>query len=374
MTIRGVQEHKPVRICHIISGDLWGGAEAVVYHLNRGLKKLGAQTSVITFNKGKLEVLLRNSGLDVSVVDEKTYSLFRLVKEVRRRVVGMGATVMHSHGYKENMVAFAVSRLVPSVRLVATQHGWPEVYGRKFDLKYRFLNYVNLFITARFFHHFVCVSEDMREIFIRRYGKAGEKAEVIRNGMDVYIDINEKKRGKNFAIGSCGRFVPVKDYPLLVAVAAYIRERNRNVLFRIAGDGPELSKVRALVRAHNLEASFSCVGAVDDMEGFYQGLDVYINTSIHEGIPMSILEAMLHSLPVVAPRVGGLDELITNGVEGSLIDERDPSRYGDQCLRLMKDPGLYDLMSRAALTRVKTFFSAERMAREYFAMYSNLAP
>ena len=368
MTGRGVEQ----KICHIISGDLWGGAEAVVYHLNRGLNEMGVPTSVITFNEGRLETLLRSGGLDVAVADEKTHSLPRLVREVRRRTLDMGATVIHSHGYKENMVAFAVSRLIPSLRLVATQHGWPEVYGRRLDLKYRLLNHLNFFITARFFDHLVCVSEDMKRVLIREHRRVGEKAEVIRNGIDVRGDVHEKQGEKNFIIGSCGRFVPVKDYPLLVAVAASIRERNGNVLFRLAGDGPELDTVQALVKGHNLDASFSCVGTVDDMDGFYRGLDLYVNTSIHEGIPMSILEAMLHGLPVVAPRVGGLDEVITDGVEGFLIDEREPSRYGDQCLRLMEDSGLYDSMSLAAVTRVKTSFSAERMARDYLALYRTM--
>ena len=108
------------------------------------------------------------------------------------------------------------------------------------------------------------------------------------------------------------------------------------------------------------------------MEGFYRGLDMYINTSLHEGIPVSVLEAMLHGLPVVAPRVGGLGEVITDGIEGYLIDERDPSRYGDRCLRLMEDRGLYDSMSCAAVTRVKNSFSAERMARDYLAVYRTM--
>ena len=368
--IKGVEE----RLCHIISGDLWGGAEAVVYHLTRGFEEMRVQTSVIVFNEGRLETLLKENGSDVTVVDEKTRSLPRLVKDVRERALGMEATVLHSHGYKENMVAFAVSKLTPSLRLVATQHGSPEVYGRRLDLKYRLLNRLNLFITAHLFDRLVCVSEEMRETLIRRDRRAGEKTVVIQNGIEVPRAAMGKKKGKDFIIGSCGRFVPVKDYPLLVAVAAAIRERNGDVLFRLAGDGPDLDTVKALIRDRGLEASFSCVGKVDDMDGFYRGLDLYINTSLHEGIPMSILEAMSHGLPVVAPCVGGLGEVITDGVEGYLVDGRDPARYGDLCFKLMEDPGLYGSMSRAATARIKTAFSAERMARDYLSMYGDVAP
>ena len=367
-----MNENKSIRVCHIISGDLWGGAEAVVWHLGRGLRDLGVEISVIVFNKGRLERSLTEIGLHVDIVDEKTHSLLPLVQEVRRCALGMGATVIHSHGYKENMVAFGVSRLTPSIRLITTQHGWPEVYGRRRDLKYWLINNLNRFITTSFFGHLVCVSDDTKAMLARRQGRRGTKAEVIRNGIDVHLDVTEKQRGEDFVIGSCGRFVPVKDYPLLVAVAACIRERNEHVRFRLAGDGPEFDTVKALLRSHGLEDMVSCIGAVDDMEGFYRGLDMYINTSLHEGIPVSVLEAMLHGLPVVAPRVGGLGEVITDGIEGYLIDERDPSRYGDRCLRLMEDRGLYDSMSCAAVTRVKNSFSAERMARDYLAVYRTM--
>ncbi len=366
-----MKQDLPVRVCHIISGDLWGGAEAVVYHLSRSLNVLGIEVSVVTFNEGRLTESLRKAGLDVAVVDESAHSFLWLVMAVRRHVIARGATVIHSHGYKENMVALVLSRLGVPVKLVATQHGWPEVYGSKHNMKYRFLNRLNIAVMSLFFDHLACVSEDMRNRLVERYGRSGARAQVVRNGIDVNIDVPEKTRGALFIIGSCGRFVPVKDYPFLVAVAAYVREKNRNVVFKIAGDGPELERVKALVRSNNLEDSFACIGAVADMDRFYQELDVYINTSIQEGMPISILEAMLHGLPIVAPRVGGIAEMVTDDVEGYTIYERDASRYGDCCLDLIQNVELYREMSKAAVARVKRSFSSEKMARDYLTMYLN---
>ncbi|MDI6616662.1 MAG: hypothetical protein QME27_08095 [Syntrophaceae bacterium] len=77
-------------------------------------------------------------------------------------------------------------------------------------------------------------------------------------------------------------------------------------------------------------------------------------------------------MPVVAPLVGGLGEVVTDGIDGYLIDERTPSRYADRSLELMENLDLYDSMSRAAVMKVKTLFSAERMARDYLALYRAL--
>ena len=74
------------------------------------------------------------------------------------------------------------------------------------------------------------------------------------------------------------------------------------------------------------------------MDTFYKSLDVYINTSIHEGIPMSLLEAMSHGLPVVVTKVGGFPEIVDQGVNSYLIDSRDLSVFAVRCDELLSDP------------------------------------
>ena len=73
---------------------------------------------------------------------------------------------------------------------------------------------------------------------------------------------------------------------------------------------------------------------------YYQSLDLYLNTSLHEGIPLSILEAMACGKPVVAPKVGGIPEIISHEENGVLIEAREPKKIADSCLRLMQDEDL----------------------------------
>ena len=80
----------------------------------------------------------------------------------------------------------------------------------------------------------------------------------------------------------------------------------------MAGEGPERSKLQALIQQYGLNETFVLQGHLDDRLPFYRSLDLYLNTSVHEGIPMSILEAMAHGIPVVAPNVGGIGEVINN--------------------------------------------------------------
>jgi glycosyltransferase involved in cell wall biosynthesis len=108
------------------------------------------------------------------------------------------------------------------------------------------------------------------------------------------------------------------------------------------------------------------------MTGFYAGIDIYLNTSLHEGIPMSVLEAMAHGLPVVAPAVGGIVEIIEDGVEGFLVEGRSPQAFAKKCI-LLQDGELRLKMGRAARARVEKAFSAQAMAQEYYRLYRELA-
>jgi glycosyltransferase involved in cell wall biosynthesis len=140
----------------------------------------------------------------------------------------------------------------------------------------------------------------------------------------------------------------------------------------LAGEGPERSKLQALIQEYDLNETFVLQGHVEDMLPFYHGLDLYLNTSVHEGIPMSILEAMAHGLPVVAPDVGGISEVVDNGEDGYLIDTRDPRAFAEKCLLLYENKQLRRGMALAAREKVARSFSVENMAAQYHELYLNL--
>ena len=145
-----------------------------------------------------------------------------------------------------------------------------------------------------------------------------------------------------------------------------------DVRFELAGDGPERPALEAMVKRHGLDAGFILKGHQDDMESFYRGLDIYINTSVHEGIPMTILEALAHGLPVIAPAVGGIVEIIEDGKEGFLIDGRSTGDFAEKCLFLKDNSQERDRMARAAREKAERAFSAEGMAERYYRLYRQM--
>jgi len=361
-----------LRVCHIVSGDLWAGAEVMACHLLKGLQACAdLRLEVVLLNEGRLAAELRESGLYVHVFDESRQSFLRLAQDSRKLLAGNPPDIIHSHRYKENLLAFLVSRGQEKIRLVSTQHGLPETYGQPGSLAWQIKSRANFFALKKYFDTVVAVSEDIRSFFIKDLGFAQDKVRVVHNAVQVPEKANQMNNGKSFVIGSSGRLFQVKDYPFMVSVAQVLSGQG-NISFALAGEGPERTKLEEAIREAGLEKSFNLRGHLNDMDDFYRELDVYINTSVHEGIPMTILEAMARGLPVIAPKVGGIPEVVRDGVEGFLVQGRDPQAFAEKCLLLHRDRELRNRMSQAARSRVVRDFSVERMTEEYVNVYRRL--
>jgi glycosyltransferase involved in cell wall biosynthesis len=366
------REAHMLRVCHLISGDLWAGAEVMAHNLLRRLQLLSyLDLSVVLLNEGRLAEELRAVGLPVHVLDEQRLSFAQLLREIRTFFRTRSPQVIHSHRYKENILAFFAGGLGRHARLVATQHGLPEPLSGCPGVSSRMAARLNRHLLARHFDRLVGVSRDVRKHFLQQTGFVAERVSVIHNGIELPGPAASNKSGI-LVVGSAGRLFPVKDYPLMVEIARVAAGKKPPLRFELAGEGPDWGRLEGLLAACGLGGSFVLRGYLPDMGEFYQGLDVYLNTSLHEGIPMSILEAMARGIPVVAPNVGGIREIIEDGVDGFLVPGRNPEDFAEKCLLLLNSE-LRQRMGLAARKKVEREFSAENMAQKYYQLYKDLA-
>lgn len=361
-----------IRICHIISGDLWAGAEVMALNLLRSMRQNPEVTvSVLLLSEGRLAAELRGMGVDVQVVQEEEQSFLKVWQQARVFMRERAPQIIHSHRYKENILAFLSVQGQLSPRLVATQHGMPEHSSGKHRWRGKLVSGLNRYALCRRFNRVVVVSQNIGDYFVRDVGLCPERIEVIHNGIQLPVLSSPRLCRPELVVGSAGRFFPVKDYPLMVEIAHSAVKMSSAVRFELAGDGPERGALEKRIADLALQGTFHLRGHLEDVSAFYPGLDVYLNTSLHEGIPMSILEAMAHGVPVVAPAVGGIVEIIDDGIDGFLVDSRLPQAFAEKCLRL-QDPALRQRMGRAARLKVERFFSADIMAEKYFELYREL--
>jgi len=362
-----------INVCHIVSGDLWAGAEAMVVQLLRLLVRYDdLEVSAILFNEGHLADQCRTLGVTTHVIPEKSSTNAQMIRAVRCIFGKEHVRIAHSHGYKENIIAYLASRSKRDVRLVGTQHGMPEIHVKKATLKHRITMNANFMVLAKCFQHIVAVSEDMHTQLVQQYGFPEEKLTVIHNGISITEPCPGSNGKKDFVIGSSGRLFPVKDYDLMVEIARKVLSHSDRISFVLAGDGPEQGRIREKIRKYGLEKSFILRGFVPDVTEFYQSLDLYLNTSVHEGIPLSVLEAMSYGLPVIAPKVGGLAEIVENGVDGYLVEGRRPDEYAQRCITLHRDDGLRKDIGSAARRKICSQFSSDQMAVSYYRLYTSV--
>lgn len=359
-----------MKVCHIISGDLWAGAEAMALYLQKGLKEYkNIDLSAIILNEGRLAKEIRGLSIPVEMVDERKLSFPQIFSKIKKLNTKNSTDIIHSHRYKENILAYLVSKNNKGIKLVGTQHGMPEVYGDKRSLKYRLISRINFLILSKCFQNVVAVSKDIKDGFVNQYGFSEDKVKMIHNGIEVPEHISAKRHKEAFVIGSLGRFFTVKDYPLMVEVAREVLKSRDSIRFVLAGDGPEKLKILGLIEKYKMQSSFLLPGFSNDASSFYQELDLYLNTSLHEGIPISVLEAMSHGIPVVAPNVGGFEEILEDGVEGFLIRDRSPRSFAEKCNVLNDNGSLKMQMGLAAREKVIKEFSVGRMAEQYYRLY-----
>lgn len=357
----------------MISGDLWAGAEVMAFSLLSGLSRYAdIRLSVILLNEGRLAAELRAIGLTVHVFDEHRHSFPSLLLQIHKLLRDDPPDIIHAHRYKENQLAFLASLGTNRPVLISTLHGLPEVSTKNSSFLNRCKSTMNFSVLARYFTRTVAVSADIGSQLCDHYGFAADRVKVIHNGValpEITSNTCTELPRKHFTIGSSGRLFPVKDFALFVEIASIIAEQEPTVRFELAGEGPGRSQLEGLLALYGLQDRFVLHGHIDDMEPFYSGLDLYLNTSLHEGIPMTILEAMAHGIPVIAPCVGGIGEIIASGEDGFLIDGRDPRSFADKCLQLYRDQQKKHAIGMAAREKIVREFSVVKMSDMYYRLY-----
>lgn len=369
-----VEEKMPLTVLHIFSGDLWAGAEVMTYNLCKGLNKdPGLKVLAISFNEGVLTGKLRDAGVEIYVIPEAETTFPRIISKALQILRGREVDIIHSHRFKENLLALLIAKNKGVRNLAATVHGMPESPLRRENstgLKTK-LNYL---ILKKYFSIVVAVSREIKKNLVASHGFSNQQVDVIHNGIPLpEVDKGNQtpppSDGKDLHIGTVGRMVPVKDFGLFLEIAAGIKAQGVNCRFSILGDGPQQDELATTAKTLGIEDIMDFLPARPDPLPYYRSLDIYLNTSIHEGIPLSVLEAMSCGIPVVAPMVGGIPEIITNGTDGILVGSRKPEDFVNSCMRLIGGNTLRTYICANASKTIADRFTDAAMTSAYAEAY-----
>lgn len=336
----------------------------------------------LSFNEGILSDKLHEVGVETHIIPESTNSFVKICLQAFKLLKKRKIDIIHSHRYKENLIALVLAKSLGVRRLVTTLHGLPEpppnLQNGKTTIGIK--SKVNDYILRNFFNHIIVVSNEMKTVLVQTNEFEQNKIDVIYNGIPVPWSSRSLDPPPHrlldpsndfFHIGSVGRMVPVKDYNLFLEVAVEVSKLVNNVRFSILGEGPLKGQLLQKVRELSMEDRVEFLPPRPDPLSYYKSLDLYVNTSLHEGIPLSILEAMACGKPVVAPRVGGIPEIIIHGENGLLADSREAKEIAELCANILEEKISYDNLCKNAAERISSMFSVDEMAKSYQNLYRN---
>ena len=298
------------------------------------------------------------------------FKLWKLLRALR-------PAILHTYNLAAIEYAFTAALAGVPIRIHA-EHGRdlsdPEGKNRKHNLLRRFL--------IPFIDCFVPVSRDLKQWLALVIGVPDTKNRLINNGVDTARFVprapstSAAQQAPPFIVGTVGRIQDIKNHAGLVRAFQRLREmlpaQRDSLRLQIIGDGPLMAALKTQVTAAGLDEAVWLAGSRTDIAALMQDFSVFVLPSFAEGTPVTLLEAMATGLPVVASAVGGIPDVVADGVCGTLAAPTDIEAIATALAAYCREPALAAAHGAAARKVVEDHYSIAAMLSHYTALYDTL--
>jgi glycosyltransferase involved in cell wall biosynthesis len=280
--------------------------------------------------------------------------------------------VLHAHLFGSNLWGTIIGRLARVPVVVAHEHTWSyegQPVRRTLDRE----------VIARWSDAFIAVSREDRRKMIEIERISPERIRFVPNGIaasaptpgrDLRAELGIPLEAP--VIGAVGRLRAQKAYDVLIRAGALLRKDYPGLRIAIAGNGPEKERLEALASELGIQDAVIMLGRRLDIPDLLPVFDVAVSSSEFEGSPLAVMEYMEAARPIVASDVGGVPDLIEDGVHGLLVPPRDPARLAEAIDALLRDPVRAQAMGKRACERRRQEFDLDTMVRNIEALYEEL--
>ena len=312
--------------------------------------------------KGEVHTLHMQGRFDWSVVQ-------KLAELIQRRRID----VIHTHGYKSDIIGYFAAKKA-GIPCVSTPHGYPTKAGLKMSLFIK----AGILALKRFDAIAPLSPELMNDM--QRFKVPGHKVHFIENGVDLTeleafrkpLESIETRALEAPHIGYVGQLIPRKGVLDMLTMFEQLSKHYPKARLTLVGDGSERSELEAYANSLACREQIEFMGFRCDRLALVKDFDAFCMTSSLEGIPRCLMEAMAIGTPVVAYNIPGVNELVEEGETGLLAPLGDTARLAQQFIKLCENPELRQHIIQTGRDRVDQRFSAQRMAREYEQLFSQL--
>ena len=373
-------EKRRLNVLHIRdSGGLYG-AEQVILSLGRLIEKESFRFSLICLDRGdgnseKLGQRAKKLGIEVTLIPDKRGLDLAAISRIKGHIIQEKIDICHSHDIKSNFYSLFAS-INTRAKLVTTAHG-----STRDSLKKRIYLYIDENVVYKKFHKIIAVSEDIKKQLIR-LNIDPDRVVVIQNGIDKdLIDIFSDEGAsdsrmeiprKGKMIGIIGRLYPDKGHRFFLEAFSNIIKLYPDITCIIVGDGPERAGIQKKIQELGMENAVILCGARKNMKEVYDMIDFLVIPSKREGLPYTLLEAMIRKIPVLSTKVGDIPLLIKDDISGLLVESGDVNAMTNSMIGMINNPQKSKEMAEFAYRTVMIDYTANKMVFMTEQMYRGL--
>jgi glycosyltransferase involved in cell wall biosynthesis len=368
-------ESHEIDVLHVIGSLSAGGAERNLYYLAPHFASSRVRYAICClFHKGEFAGEVENLGVSVFELGYRKRFFFSTVLRLARLLRTRRVKVIHTHLFQSGLVGRLAAWRAGVPAIVSHEHGktlWKRWYHRFFE------RYAIGRTDLR-----LAVSKDIRDLRIQRERTPESKIRIVVNAVDpATFECDEATRVRKrtelgldntFIIGTVGRLVDAKSYDFLLSVAARVRKQRPDVSLIIIGEGELADDLKRIRDSLDLKETVRFLGKRTDIPDLMAAMDLYVISSKREGLPVTLIEAMMAGKPIVSTSVGGIPETISHGVDGRLVRFGDEEELSQTILDLIGDTEEMERLGKNARKRAIDRYSPGIVLKQLEAIYEEI--
>lgn len=363
----------PKRVAHLVEDMKVGGMEKVIAAIAMGLdaRRYTAEIWCLARGGAVAEWVAREE-VKVRFFSWQTYhnplNILRLAARLREFKID----IVHTHGY----YAGTFGRLAAIAAGISPVFTHVHTSDFALSMRHRLIERALSFFTRKI----ICISQYVKNFVESAEGIRPEKTVLIYNGTGQAFKTTthypSPRTGKpatdELVIVSVGSLVRNKGHHVLIEALRLVQPEIQSLRTLIVGDGPQRPALQAQVDRCGLSPAVTLAGVVKDVDRVLGVADIFVLPTVHrEGLSLAVLEAMRHGLPVIASRIGGVPELVDDGVTGILVPPNEPHALAQAIRTLAADHGLRRQMAESGTSKINRSFTAERMIMQIESLYDS---
>lgn len=385
---------RAMKVLILITKSNWGGAQRYVYDLATNLPKSEYQVEVMAGGNGPMIQRLKEAGIeaDGNLPVGRDINIFEDIK-VFFKIISIlhqkRPDILHVNSSKIGVIGTLAGRLVGIKKIIFTSHGW--AFNEDRSIVSRMIFSFFHWITVVLSHKTITVSEKLKNQMIN-WPFIGDKIEVVHNGIknqpifskiharDELVKINpifaeqiKKYNPKELIVlGSIGELHKTKGYEYAIqGVTEFINKLNKKVIYAIIGNGQEEKNLQKLIVEKKMENHIILCDYVPEALQYMRAFDIFIISSISEGLPYVMLEAGLATLPVISTAVGGIPEIVDDMKSGILIQSKKAREISHSIDFFLSHKKVQKQYATTLHQKVVNEFSIEKMILETLQVYNS---